>query len=127
MLLGLLTSLLGARALLGARTLLGAPGLTTRCKDATIGLLALLPGARTLLGAPGLTTRSKNATRAPLKKFSGFCRPGHLHIWWQRGRKGSFGLISDTIINFKQVVIQALGLFGNRIFRSSCHALLSDI
>ena len=40
-----------------------APGLTTRSKDATRGLLALLLGARTLLGAPGLTTTSKDATR----------------------------------------------------------------
>ena len=43
-----------------------APGLTTRSKDATRGLLALLLGARRgswLLGAPGLTTRSKDATR----------------------------------------------------------------
>ena len=43
--------------------LLGAPGLTTRSKDATRGLLALLLGARTLLGAPGLTTRSKDAAK----------------------------------------------------------------
>ena len=49
-------------SLLGARMLLGAPGLPTRSKNATEGLLASLLGARMLLGAPGLTTRSKNAT-----------------------------------------------------------------
>ena len=50
--------------------LLGAPGLTTRSKNATEGLLASLLGARTLLGDPGLTTgapgiatRGKDATR----------------------------------------------------------------
>ena len=37
--------------LLGAWTLLGAPGITTRSKDATNGLLAVLLGAWTLLGA----------------------------------------------------------------------------
>ena len=45
------------------RALLGAPGHTTRNRNATRGLLALLLGARTLLGAPGHTTRNKNATR----------------------------------------------------------------
>ena len=33
------------------KELLGAPGLTTRSKDATRGLLASLLGGRTLLGA----------------------------------------------------------------------------
>ena len=49
--------------------LLGAPGLATRSKDATMGLLASLLGARTLLVAPGLATRSKDATRGSWPRY----------------------------------------------------------
>ena len=68
--------------------LLGAPGIATRNKDATRGLLASLLGKRTLLGAPGIAPRNKAATIgapgiAPRNKDA---TRGSWHRSWEQGR-----------------------------------------